>query len=628
MNRLVFSGVAAVLSVSPALARVIYVDTNATGSGSGLSWIDAHTDLAIALAVARPLDQVWIAAGHYFPPGRETPFELPPGVAVYGGFTGGESSLDQRDPEANLTVLNGDLNGDDTPGFQNRIDNARRIMDATGPGPNNRLDGLVFSGGYANNEPFFRDGGALFVDGGTLTIDRCAFIANGAENAGGAIYAINGVTLTVLDSVFLGNSTNPDSTATSGGAVVAAGATTVFERCDFSLNLALAVTAADGGAVLVSGPSARFSACTFAANVVAGDPTVGSGGAVTTVAESAIFEDCRFIGNRATAVNTAVGGAIRIAGGQVDVARCVFENNAADAPVLGYGGAIGIDNLFGTPTLRIGGSAFHGNAAYFGGSLSSLFDTATIRVVNSVVAGGEGGVTTAVHSNGPLVIRNSTIAMNTPNAAFGSSIGVRAGPTGSLRIDNSILWGNGDGPDQASQFNSANPPDIAYSCIQGWDGSLGGSGNFSADPLFADPDGFDNIPGTEDDNYRLSRFSPCIDAGDNALVPSDPLDLDGDGDLTERLPIDVYGRDRRQDDPDTADTGSGNAPIVDIGAAEFQLRSCPADLDFNGILDLSDITAFITAFTTLDAPADLDLNGLWDLADIVLFVGFFNQGCP
>ena len=35
--------------------------------------------------------------------------------------------------------------------------------------------------------------------------------------------------------------------AVLGGAVVAAGATTVFERCDFSLNLALAVTAADGG---------------------------------------------------------------------------------------------------------------------------------------------------------------------------------------------------------------------------------------------------------------------------------------------------------------------------------------------------------------------------------------------
>ena len=43
-----------------------------------------------------------------------------------------------------------------------------------------------------------------------------------------------------------------------------------------------------------------------------------------------------------------------------------------------------------------------------------------------------------------------------------------------------------------------------------------GSGNIDADPLFAD---------VENENYRLTEFSPCINAGDNSVI-SWQLDLD------------------------------------------------------------------------------------------------------
>jgi len=132
-----------------------------------------------------------------------------------------------------------------------------------------------------------------------------------------------------------------------------------------------------------------------------------------------------------------------------------------------------------------------------------------------------------------------------------------------LTLTNSILWGNSDawGTGELSQiFNyggwGANPPVINFTDVQGWTGTLGGVGNFGADPLFVDADGADNIPGTEDDDLRLAASSPCIDAGDNEGVP---------GEIT----TDLLGNPRFIDAPDTADTGNGAAPIVDMGAFEF-----------------------------------------------------------
>ena len=47
-----------------------------------------------------------------------------------------------------------------------------------------------------------------------------------------------------------------------------------------------------------------------------------------------------------------------------------------------------------------------------------------------------------------------------------------------------------------------------------------------------------------------------------------------------------------------------------------------------GVLDLADISAFVTAFTGGDPTADFDGNGIFDLADINGFVGSFTAGCP
>ena len=70
---------------------------------------------------------------------------------------------------------------------------------------------------------------------------------------------------------------------------------------------------------------------------------------------------------------------------------------------------------------------------------------------------------------------------------------------------------------------------------------------------------------------------------------------------------------------------------VPIAAGDTGPSGCnAADLaEPFGLLDLADITAFVSAFLAQEPPADLaDPVGLFDLADITAFVSAFGAGCP
>lgn len=130
-------------------------------------------------------------------------------------------------------------------------------------------------------------------------------------------------------------------------------------------------------------------------------------------------------------------------------------------------------------------------------------------------------------------------------------------------VANSILWNNADigGNLESSQiFNDSDAPympSVSHSCIQGLD-TLSGNNNISGDPKFIDPDGLDDLVGTEDDDLRLLGNSPCINVGDNLALPSDISNLDGDDDTIEPIPLDHDGNLRILDG------------IIDLGAYEGQ----------------------------------------------------------
>lgn len=179
--------------------NILYVDPDAHGQNNGSSWADAFTEIQSALGAAASsagTDQLWIRKGKYAV--QDKGLRLPPGVQLFGGFSGGEKYFDQRNPKKNLTLLNG-------------LSTARHIMVANSAG-RVVIDGLVIVGGEAtgnldmdsadeNNE--VRGAGILSIDT-ELAVCNSAFENNSAKKFGGAIYQQGGL-LRIYKSIFSEN---------------------------------------------------------------------------------------------------------------------------------------------------------------------------------------------------------------------------------------------------------------------------------------------------------------------------------------------------------------------------------------------------------------------------------------
>ena len=236
------------------------------------------------------------------------------------------------------------------------------------------------------------------------------------------------------------------------------------------------------------------------------------------------------------------------------IVGCVFTGNTA---IGGFGGAFAVFGPVRPEGVLLSHCLLSGNVAGFFGGGVSVF---TNRVD----------------------IASCTFAGN--NASNGGGLFVSSSSSG-VTVANTVLWGNTDdgGSDESAQVVVAGFPllSVDYCCVQGLS-SLVGIGNIDTDPLFVDPDGADDVLGTLDDDLRLMAGSSCIDAGDNDRVVVDLFDVDGDGLLAERVPLDIAREFRFQDDPATADTGAGLCFLVDIGAHEFDGIDPGAELDDAG----------------------------------------------
>jgi parallel beta-helix repeat protein/predicted outer membrane repeat protein len=266
----------------------------------------------------------------------------------------------------------------------------------------------------------------------------------------------------------------------------------------------------------------------------------------------------------------------------------VITAGNADSPLFPHCCGAGIYNYQGDPTIinctfihnyarYLGGgmysddfdyqgvnnSGFIGNFAEYGAGLyvDRVSNTCDPSLINCMFTGNVaskdgGGICSGDSCVGPILI-NCTLSSNSAGHKGGGMYG------SDCSVMNCIFWGNSDsgGQDETAQVGESDYLVVNYSCIQGWTGVLSGTGTIGNDPLFIDADGADNVPGTDDDNLRLSPGSPCIDAADNTKVP-------------ESVVIDLDGNPRFIDDLATPNTGNppSDETIIDMGAYESPNR--------------------------------------------------------
>ncbi|MFG0328685.1 MAG: choice-of-anchor Q domain-containing protein [Phycisphaerales bacterium] len=390
-------------------------------------------------------------------------------------------------------------------------------------------NGLALLGGFSGAETRARDRNP--IDHPTILSGDIGAPEVSVDNSQHVVIATNTDRSALLDGFIIEHGRSDRF----GGGMYILNGSPIIRKCTFRLNTAYA-----GGGVFNRQGDPYMSTCVFTEN-----EALVRGAGLYNISSNGIYEDCIFFDN-----STLEGGSgVYNIGGDSVFRRCSFTTNTTP------GGGAGFYNFVGLP--RLDDCDFVRNSSAFGAAFvndSGLPIITNTRFVRNVSTG-DGG---AIHiTNGFLQLVNCLFDAN--EAARGAVVfdirgfpefinctmanqvanegGVSLGSDfGELVFRNCVMWDNGANPIAGAALQ-----DIQYSVIEG--GYLG-EGNINIDPEFAD------------DDLRLSAASPAIDAGMNDALPIFAT-------------ADLDGRPRQLDDPSTPDTGLGEAPIVDMGAYEF-----------------------------------------------------------
>lgn len=347
-----------ILLSAQATAQVIYVKSNAAGNNDGTSWTNAYTTLTTAVAAAGPDNEIWVSAGTYKPDVNST-FLLAAGAHLYGGFSGAETALGQRNPVANLTTLSGDLNGDDSPTDLtiNRTDNVNHVLWVSGTDTTKRsiIDGFTIRNGNTKvltADPTATKQGAGILVKGRASIYHCRFQENSGLFGGGvAAIGPEGANVLVDNCVF----DNNYSTSSCAGVYIQSALSGQVNKCTFTNN-----TTNRGCMYPNACKNILIDSCLFENNK---QQTTGLfGTAMFTWQSSFTTSNCVFRGNTgATAVGMYNDG--RDGGNSFVVDNCLFENNTST------GNGASIYNWQANFTIK--NSTFRNNASANGAGIQS-----------------------------------------------------------------------------------------------------------------------------------------------------------------------------------------------------------------------------------------------------------------
>ena len=445
----------------------IYVKHDAVGANDGSSWNDAYTTLQSAFDASVGGDQIWIASGEYKPTITgdtvDAYFSFNHDLSVYGGFTGVETDISQRDWEMNKCILSGDHLGDDTDGNFDlrRTDNSKHVLWLTDTITNATvLDGITFS--HGNTEPSTgsgndRRGGGILTYGAPI-VRNCTFTQNYGYFGGGIYPRGSGA-----DGIQIDNCTFEFNTGQFGAGIYVNSNTATITQSDFVQNMSVSLGA---GIYNSTDDGAMISFCTFTQN---SSIDSRAGGIYCTGSPSTI-SNCTFERNRAV---TSTGAAIHTRNSDDEgpyltttIIDCEFDRNESQ-----WGGALGVYdlkmkcdiincNFVSNSSTTAGGATTNGfgansnfinctfskNSSDIGGAMYNQNDSSTINVEGCTFE-----ENSATDRGGAINISGSGDPMSTQ-------------PVPQVNISNSTFLGN-SALEQAGAINMSNANLFLSSCV-------------------------------------------------------------------------------------------------------------------------------------------------------------------
>jgi hypothetical protein len=308
--------------------NVICVKWDAQQNGGGIigsSWVDAFNNLTDALAAVNELKNVlWVAKGTYNTTSKTTPYVLPNGATLTGGFIGTETSPNTRDSLRNTTIISGVVNSTDT---------ANTILSISATSDNVTISNvtIAYSKGLSTNPSH---GGLIAAAAAkNLTVKCCLFKKNFPRALEPARNSL------IQQCVFVENKGLYGAALT-----INTGDSTLIRNCLFYKN----ETSGTGAAAYVGATGCAMVNCTVAYNNSTGPESSGgisNGGGLS-------MANCIVWGN--TVSSTAYGTQIDV----TDlVAKCNIQNSATTGVAEKNTGwlisNIDVDPLFANSTTPV-----------------------------------------------------------------------------------------------------------------------------------------------------------------------------------------------------------------------------------------------------------------------------------
>lgn len=411
----------------------LYVNSSVAQGGDGSSWESAYNSLQTAIDNASDGDEIWVAAGTYYPEkitlssgtptDRDKAFVLPAGVKIYGGFSAtGDPTMAERDWETYETILSGNLDYLTDPDDNSNTNNAHHVILALGIDNSAELDGFTIQGGNANLSSNINIGGnigrntgaGLFMRSASPTLRNLNFKNNSSNSYGGALSAEANSVLNISEATFHNNNVN------SGGY---------------------------GGAMYLTATTGQMHNI-----VMSGNGTTSTyGGAISIIGGSNIsIQNAEIYGNGRTSTN---GGAVYVAGAsKMQMSKAKMYNNLS-----ANGGAVYSTNV-------------------------NTIDMLDVIIYGNSAASAGGGIWLNTNNN-TINLTNVTIADNTAgNIANGYGIYISNNVI--IKVYNSIIWS--DSTTSSDIGGSTTYLTRQYSLVKGFADSSnnnipGGSPLFNAD---------------------------------------------------------------------------------------------------------------------------------------------------